>query len=125
MLNKCIQKFNDKGCGPDDLPPGFKFKKAEKEARRKAPSLTGPGDFIRRGGLVPIGIGLAPVGIFTCLVCPSCCAAGSIPALPAPTAPEPVPVTGISLGPGAWTLEELCDECPECCEDDPDLMWET
>src|SRR3989442_13714156 len=61
FLNECLTKFQDKGCSPDDLPEGFKWKKAVNQAKRKAPSVTGPGDFTRRGGLVPFGIGLGPV----------------------------------------------------------------
>ncbi len=129
ILSDCLKKFNDKGCGPDDFPTDFDPKRAEKEVRRKAPRVTGPGDFIRRGGMVPIGIGLGPVAVFICTVCPSCCAAGIMPELPPVTAPvaEPVPVTGISIGSGGWYADDpsLCDECPECCEGDPDPMWET
>jgi RHS repeat-associated protein len=124
LLNKCISKFGDKGCGDDDLPKDFKWEKALKEARKKAPRLTGFGDFLRRGGWVPVGLAI-------CTVCPECCAVFLPGAGPAP-APEPVPADGltpgggITMGNGGWYADdpEICEYCPECCEDDPDLMLE-
>lgn len=57
-LNKCLSKFNDRGCGPDDWPSGFDPSRAEAEARRPAPDVTGAPDFINRGGAVPVAIGV-------------------------------------------------------------------
>jgi hypothetical protein len=131
LLNGCITAFNSKGCGPDDPPPEFEWKKAEHQARRPAPRVTGPRDFLRRGGWVPIVI-------MICAVCPECCAIS----LPEPaTGPAPAPETGGSSGGGGITEDwsggfiwgggdyvdddEFCAYCPECCEDDPDPMEET
>jgi len=67
ILNKCLQKFQDKGCGDGDLPPGFPIKDAVEEAGRKAKRVTGLGDFRRRGGLIIPGILLCTVSPGLCV----------------------------------------------------------
>jgi hypothetical protein len=52
MLNKCLQKYEEKGCGDDDMPPGFPIRDAVAEAGRAAKPVRSVGDFSRRGGLI-------------------------------------------------------------------------
>jgi hypothetical protein len=112
LLSECLSKFDDKGCGPPDLPPGFDIQRAQKAVRRAAPKVSGPLDFIRRGGLVPIGIGVG-TGVFICTVCPTCCLAG-IGIIPS----APQPITGIVVLPGGGFV----DDPDDFDLDDPDLM---
>lgn len=84
ILNKCIQKFKEKGCGDGDMPPGSPLKDAISEAGAKAPATRGVGDFIRRGGLI------IP-GILLCTISPALCARVLIPKPGTGQQPVPVP----------------------------------
>jgi RHS repeat-associated protein len=80
-LNRCLQKWAEKGCKDDDLPPGFRMKDAVYEAAAPAPEVRGFGDFVRRGGLI------IPA-ILICTVNPAACAGVLLPG----KKPGPIPV---------------------------------
>jgi len=84
ILNRCIQKFKDRGCSDNDMPPGSPLKDAISEAGAKAPGTKGVGDFIRRGGLI------IP-GIILCTVSPALCARVLIPKTGPAQEPLPQP----------------------------------
>jgi RHS repeat-associated protein len=71
ILNKFWSKFKGKGCGDDDLPPGAPMAEIEFEARAKAPDVSGARDFIRRGGLIPVGIAIITAGTLAPWLIPS------------------------------------------------------
>jgi hypothetical protein len=52
ILNKCIQKFQEKGCGDGNMPPGFPMRDAVAEAGRASKPISSGGDIVRRGGLI-------------------------------------------------------------------------
>jgi RHS repeat-associated protein len=84
ILNRCIQKFKEKGCGDSDMPPGSPLGDAISEAGAKAPATRGLGDFIRRGGLI------IPE-ILLCTVNPALCGSILVPKPGTGRMPVPVP----------------------------------
>jgi RHS repeat-associated protein len=76
-LNKLLSRFRGDGCGDDDLPPGTRLKDVEFEAAAKGPKVQNARDFLRRGGAIPVAVGILTGGVFLPLLGPI-----SIPTLP-------------------------------------------
>jgi len=51
ILSDCVAKFQDKGCGPPDLPSGFDLQWAIDMAQAPSPNSSSFMDFVNRGGL--------------------------------------------------------------------------
>ncbi len=69
-----------------------------------------------------------PIVMTICMVCPSCCGVLIPGAEPSPD-PSPAPAAGgggcfsFNWGGGEF-VDDICDLCPECCEDSSDPMDE-